>query len=88
MLGSRQTSVTKPTRMSLAQFSENLTSGNSQGRPDCASSTTEGVALESPGQKRFANDVVAAMSNPALQANDGAAEVPELLITRQTSEGG
>jgi hypothetical protein len=51
--------------MSLAQFSKNLMSGESQGQPDRVGSTTEGVGLERGGPKRFAADVVAAMSNPA-----------------------
>jgi hypothetical protein len=53
--------------MSLAQFSKNLISGESQGQPDCLGSSTEGVGLESGGPKRFAADVVAAMSNPQRQ---------------------
>jgi hypothetical protein len=65
VMGSRQSSATKPKRMSLAQFSKNLISGESQGQPDCLGSSTEGVGLESGGPKRFAADVVAAMSNPA-----------------------
>jgi hypothetical protein len=64
-MGSRQPSATKPKRMSLAQFSKNLMSGESQGHLDFVGSTTEGIGLESAGQKRFAADVVAAMSNPA-----------------------
>jgi hypothetical protein len=65
VMGSRQSSATKPKRMSLAQFSKNLMSGESQGQLDFVGSTTEGIGLESAGQKRFAADVVAAMSNPA-----------------------
>ena len=65
VMGSRQPSATKPKRMSLAQFSKNLMSGESQGQPDCVDSITEGAGLESVSQKRFAADVVAAMSNPA-----------------------
>jgi hypothetical protein len=64
-MGSRQPSATKPKRMSLAQFSKNLMSGESQGQPDCVGSATEGVGLESVDPKQFAADVVAAMSNPA-----------------------
>jgi len=69
-MGNRQPSATKPKRMSLAQFSKNLMSGESQGQPDCLGSSTEGVDLESVGQKRFAADVVAAMSNPATAKGD------------------
>jgi hypothetical protein len=64
VIGSRQP---KPARMSLAQFSRNLISSESHNRPDYASSTANGVGLERIGQKRFAADVVAAMSIPALQ---------------------
>jgi hypothetical protein len=64
VMGTRQSSSTKPKRMSLAQFSKNLMSGESQGQPDCVGSATEGVGLQSVDQKRFAADVVAAMSNP------------------------
>ena len=77
-MGSR---ATKPKRMSLAQFSKNLMPGESQGQPDCVGSATEGVGLESVGQKRFAADVVAAMSNPGLKANEEVAELPEQFAT-------
>jgi hypothetical protein len=75
---SRQANVTNPTRMSLAQFSKNLMSSESRGQPDCVAGTTEGVGLESVGQKRFAADVVAALSNPTRKANE---EVAELTLT-------
>jgi hypothetical protein len=87
MLGNRQTSGTKPTRMSLAQFSKNLASGESHARPECASSATEGFRQESAGQKRFATDVVAAMSNPAPKSNEEVAELPERQFTTGKSEG-
>jgi hypothetical protein len=87
MLGNRQTSEAKLTRMSLAQFSKNLASGESHARPECASSATEGFRQESAGQKRFATDVVAAMSNPAPKSNEEVAELPERQFTTGKSEG-
>jgi hypothetical protein len=73
--------------MSLAHFSKNLMPSESQGLPDCVGGTTEDVGLESVGQKRFAADVVAAMSNPALEFNEEVAELPKQ-FTRAKSEGG
>jgi hypothetical protein len=66
VIGNRQHRVTEPTRLSLAQFSKSLTSRETQAQPDCDSDTTERFGLESVGQKQFAAEVVAAMSNPAL----------------------
>lgn len=54
---------------------------------ECASSATEGFRQESAGQKRFATDVVAAMSNPALKPNEEVAELPERQFTTGKSEG-
>ena len=65
--------VSKPARMSLAQFSKNFMSGEPAGRLDCAG-PTEVAGFEALGQKRFAADVVAAMSNPGTPAPDG---IPE-----------
>jgi hypothetical protein len=65
MLGRGQASATNPTRLSLAQFSKNFTWGESGGRPNRASRTTEWVGQEPAEHKSFAADVVAAMSNPA-----------------------
>jgi hypothetical protein len=58
----------------LAQFSKALVSSLSRGRQGSASGAPESVGLKSVGQKEFAADVVAAMSNPARKANE---EVPE-----------
>jgi len=83
---SRHANVTNPTRMSLAQFSKNLMSSESRGRPDCVAGTTEGVGLERVGQKRFAAGVVAAMSNPALECNEEVAELPKRQFATAKSE--
>jgi hypothetical protein len=77
MLGSRQTSAANPTRVSLAQFSKNLASGESRGQTECAGCATEGVGQRGAGQKRFVADVVAAMSNRALESSEEAAELPK-----------
>jgi hypothetical protein len=50
--------------MTLAQFSKGLMSGKAGGELDCAGETTEVAGLEGLGQKQFAADVAAAMSNP------------------------
>jgi hypothetical protein len=65
--------VSKPARMSLAQFSRNFMSSKPAGRLDCAG-PTEVAGFEALGQKRFAADVVAAMSNPETPAPDGISE--------------
>jgi hypothetical protein len=80
-MGRRPPSLAKPKWMSLAQFSKTLMSGESQDQPDCVGNTTEGVGEESVGPKRFATDVVAAMSNPGLESNEGVAELPERQFT-------
>ena len=67
MIGCRPANVTEPTRISLAQFSKALVS---QGQPVCVVGSTENLSPESGGQKRFASDVVAAMSNPAFKVVD------------------
>jgi len=86
VVGSRQPK-TKP-RMSLAQFSRNLISSEPQDHPDRAISTTEGAGLESIGQKRFAADVVAAMSNPILESSDEAEETLTRQFVTPKSEAG
>lgn len=63
--------VSKPTRMSLAQFSKNLMSIEPAGRLDCADGTSEVAGFEGLGQKQFAAEVVAAMSNPETPAPGG-----------------
>jgi hypothetical protein len=65
----RQACVMTPTKISLAQFSKNLMSSESQGRPDCVGATTAGIGPQSLGGKRFAAGVVAAMSSPTLGSN-------------------
>jgi hypothetical protein len=60
MLGRRQTGVTKPKRMPLADFSRTFLSAG----------PTKPADQEHPPPKRFAADVVAAMSNPAPGPND------------------
>lgn len=65
MIGSRQPRITKPTGMSLAQFTRNLSASQSQGPPRSADSQT--VGPENVGQKRFAADVMVAMSKPVLE---------------------
>jgi hypothetical protein len=96
VMGRRPPSLTKPKWMSLAQFSKTLMSGESkilmsgesQGQPDCVGDTREGVGEESVGPKRFATDVVAAMSNPVLEPNEEAAELPKRQFAAGKSEGG
>lgn len=86
MFGSRQPPVTKPTGMSLAEFTKDLTSRNSHGRPACVAGTREGVGPV--GQKSFAADVVGAMSNPALEPDVEGVELPERQIATAKSKGG
>jgi len=50
--------------MSLAQFSNNLMSNEFQGRQKYVGSAADDVSPDVVGQKRFATEVVAAMSNP------------------------
>jgi hypothetical protein len=64
VIGGWPPGVTKSTRISLAQFSKNLTSIENQAQPECACDSAERVALEHTGPKQFAAEVVAAMSNP------------------------
>ena len=66
--------VSKPARMTLAQFSKDLVSGKAEGEFVCVGETTEVAGLEGFGQKQFAADVVAAMSNPETPAPGG---IPE-----------
>jgi len=87
VIGRRQASVTKPTRISLAQFSKSLMARKSQDRPAVVDST-ECLGLESVGQKRFAADVVAALSNHAVKANEEIVELPKPQFTTATNEGG
>jgi hypothetical protein len=68
-MGSRQ-AVIKPAKMSLAQFSKTLVSCESQGGKECVSGTIKSVDLESLGEKRFAAEVVAAMSTPRSKGGD------------------
>jgi hypothetical protein len=77
--------VSKLARMSLAQFSKNLMSGGHAGRPDCAGGTTEVAGFEGLGQKRFAADVVAAMSNPETPAPGG---IPESTAIKNECSSG
>jgi hypothetical protein len=60
MLGRRLPNVTKPNRMSLAQFTRTFISAG----------PTVPADQEYPPPKRFAADVVAAMSIPAAGPND------------------
>jgi hypothetical protein len=76
--------VSKPARMSLAQFSKNFMSGEPAGRLDCAG-PTEVAGFEALGQKRFAADVVAAMSNPGTPAPDG---IPESAAMKNKCNSG
>lgn len=76
MIRARQPWLTKPARVSLAEFSKSLTSIETQIQPDCDSDTTETVSLESAGRKLFAAEVVAAMSNPALTDGEEVLEAP------------
>jgi hypothetical protein len=62
VIGSRQPRVTKPARMSLAQFTRNLTTSESDAPSPCAGG--EMADPESVGQKRFAANVMVAMSKP------------------------
>jgi hypothetical protein len=73
MIGSFKASATRPARISLTQFSEDLLSRDSQDRP---SLTTPAFSLADIHQRRFAADVVAAMSSPALEANKEAENSP------------
>jgi hypothetical protein len=66
VIGRLQPSVTKPTRMTLTQFTKLVTSGESRDRPACVGGPTESTGQENVGQKQFATDVVVAMSNPTL----------------------
>jgi hypothetical protein len=77
-MGSRPPGVTKPRRMSLAQFSKNLAARDSQDPPDCVGATAEGVGKECVGHQRFAADVVAAMAYPAVQSNEVELQHPQL----------
>ena len=61
VIGNRHLPLTKPTRISLAEFTRNLKPSESPG-PVCA---TISIGAESGGRKRFAAGVVVAMSNPA-----------------------
>ncbi len=72
--------VSKPARMSLAQFSKNLLSSETAGRLDCADGITEVAGFEGLGQKRFAADVVAAMSNPEAPAPGG---IPQSTVIKE-----
>lgn len=87
MMGSWPPGATKPTRMSLAQFSKNLAASESQGRPDCVGGTADAVGQESVGQQRFAAEVVAAMANPAVKSNEEITELPHPQLTGAKSKG-
>jgi hypothetical protein len=63
VIGSRQPRVIKPRRVTLAQFSNGLLSDELQGRQECLGNAPDDLGPDFVGQKRFATDVVAAMSN-------------------------
>jgi hypothetical protein len=85
--GSWPPGVTKPPRMSLAQFSKDLVASDSQGRPDCAGGIGEEVDQESIGHQRFAAEVVAAMSIPAVKFNGEVKELPKTATHRREEQG-
>jgi hypothetical protein len=70
--------VTKPTRMSLAQFSKNLAATDSQGRRDCVGAIAEEVGKECVGHQLFAADVVAATAYSPVKSNKEELQHPQL----------
>jgi hypothetical protein len=73
--------------MSLAQFSKYLVASDSQGRPDCAGGIAEEVGQESIDHQRFAAEVVAAMSIPAVKSNREFKELPKTATHRREEQG-
>jgi hypothetical protein len=73
-IGSRKAGAAKPARTSLAQFSRKLTLNEPQGGPDHVTGTADGVG-ESVSDKRFAADVVVAMSGPAVDSRENGTEL-------------
>jgi hypothetical protein len=73
--------------MSLAQFSYNFMSNEFQSRPEFVGAA-DGVGADFFGQKGFAAEVVAAMSNPAISANEKVVDLPEPQFPAVKNRGG
>ena len=64
-------------RLSLAEFTRNLTAREFQGPKACAESKIMGNGPEDADPKQFASGVVLAMSNPAIECEGKATQPPE-----------
>jgi hypothetical protein len=88
VIGIRQAIETKRVKVSLAQFSRNLTLSEADDVPAAVGCAPGGAKPESPGEKLFAANVVAAMSNLTPNPLDPLAELPKVATAQVSLRAG